>query len=270
MQIAALGDPIAHGRTADLYAWTPDTILKLFHPWVRRRAVEHEAAVARAVHDANLPVPGVGDLVVVAGCVGLVYTRVEGQPLWAAMTAQPWRWLAFAHLLADLHARIHTTGWVPGVPLQRERLRTRISAATGLSEPSRQAALAALAALPDGDRLCHGDFHPGNVIRTSGGPIVIDWIDATLGNPLADVARTTILIEGVRASPGRSRLETLALGQFHKAYLRRYFAELSADNEFQYHRWLPVVAAARLAEGITDLEPWLLKQVTSAYGGTAR
>jgi len=46
-----------------------------------------------------------------------------------------------------------------------------------------------------------------------------------------------------------------ALAQFHKAYLRRYFTGLPADGQSQYQRWLPVVAAARLAEGISALEP---------------
>ncbi len=32
-----------------------------------------------------------------------------------------------------------------------------------------------LNALPDGDFLCHGDFHPDNVMMTSGDPVLIDW-----------------------------------------------------------------------------------------------
>ena len=31
-----------------------------------------------------------------------------------------------------------------------------------------------LNALPDGDFLCHGDFHPDNVMMTSGDPVLID------------------------------------------------------------------------------------------------
>ena len=44
-----------------------------------------------------------------------------------------------------------------------------------------------------GDRLCHNDFHPDNIIfRTpeEGGPVIIDWERAGVGDPIADVAGT--------------------------------------------------------------------------------
>jgi len=34
----------------------------------------------------------------------------------------------------------------------------------------------------------------------------------------------------------------------------------------EYRRWLPVVAAARLSEGIPELEKWLVKQVQQGCG----
>jgi hypothetical protein len=155
---AAPPDLIAHGRTADVYAWTSGSVLKLFHPWFDREGPAHEARVARAIHGAGLPVPWVGDLVEVEGRAGLVYERVDGRPMWTELIAHPWRLSALARLLADLHAQIHGARCITAVPPQRERLRTRIAEAPSLSDRLRQAALAALAALPDGDRLCHGDF----------------------------------------------------------------------------------------------------------------
>src|SRR5262249_32610054 len=56
-------------------------------------------------------------------------------------------------------------------------------------------ALAMLEALPDGDRLCHGDFHPANVLVGRNGPAVIDWTGATRGDPAADLARTRLLLQ---------------------------------------------------------------------------
>ncbi len=48
--------------------------------------------------------------------------------------------------------------------------------------------------LPDASDVLHGDFHPGNVIISSDGAVVIDWIDATQGAPAADTARTLWLL----------------------------------------------------------------------------
>jgi Ser/Thr protein kinase RdoA (MazF antagonist) len=38
----------------------------------------------------------------------------------------------------------------------------------------RSQALERLNQLPDGDALCHGDYHPDNVLMTRNGPIIID------------------------------------------------------------------------------------------------
>jgi Ser/Thr protein kinase RdoA (MazF antagonist) len=40
--------------------------------------------------------------------------------------------------------------------------------------------------LPDEERVCHGDFHPDNVLLGEGGPVIIDWGPASAGHPLAD------------------------------------------------------------------------------------
>src|SRR5215475_12266456 len=32
--------------------------------------------------------------------------------------------------------------------------------------------------MPDGDRLCHGDFHPLNILGNTLDPMIIDWLDA--------------------------------------------------------------------------------------------
>ncbi len=56
----------------------------------------------------------------------------------------------------------------------------------------------------DGQALCHGDLHPGDVFVTDDGPVVIDSLDAGIGYPASDVARTSrIRRDGSRARSGR-------------------------------------------------------------------
>ena len=123
---------------------------------------------------------------------------------------------------------------------------------------------------PGTGRLCvtHGDFHPGNILLTPGRAVVIDWIDASLGNPLADVARTTVIALGAAAS---SQVPNAALKfflrLFHTVYLRCYF-QLLPGGEAEYRRWLPVVAAARLSENIPELEHWLVEQAQEGLQGS--
>jgi hypothetical protein len=89
---------------------------------------------------------------------------------------------------------------------------------------------------------------------------VIDWIDATRGNQLADVARTSIIALGAAESAQTSkRLLKLVVKLFHSVYLKQYFASRPGDEK-EYRRWLPIVAGARLSEAIPELEAWLLAQ----------
>ena len=121
----------------------------------------------------------------------------------------------------------------------------------------KEAVLKAFDELPTGDCVCHADFHPYNVLMSSRGPIVIDWNNGHIGNPLEDVARSTLILSGVSASQPqfRSRIE-----QFSQAYLERYF-ELRPGDPTQLVAWRPIVAAVRLSDNVPEIQEWLLEQI---------
>ncbi len=58
----------------------------------------------------------------------------------------------------------------------------------------------------DGDRVLHLDLHPGNVILTRRGPVVIDWCNAGAGDPAADVAMTMMTVGSADVPGLASRL----------------------------------------------------------------
>jgi hypothetical protein len=118
----------------------------------------------------------------------------------------------------------------------RARLAARIDTVDGLPDDQRDRLRRRLAALPDGDRLCHGDFHPLNLVGPVDAPVIVDWLDASSGPPPADACRSYLLLSLVRPD--------LAEG-----YLGRYCAAggIAATTVLD---WLPVLAAARLGEGV--------------------
>ena len=254
-----IGQPIALGRTAEIYAWGNGQILKLFFDWFELENIEFEQRMNRAVHASGLPVPAPGEMLQVNGRNGLVYERVDGKNMWETLQRHPGRLFAFARQTADLHAEMHANATRPDIPLQRRRLENKLHYADRLPAALKQATLAALAALPDGGSICHGDFHPANILLTPARTVIIDWIDASLGNPLADVARTSIIALGA-ASSSQVPNAALKLGLrlFNALYLRRYF-QLRPGGEEEYRRWLPIVAAARLNENMPELETWLVE-----------
>lgn len=255
-----LGAPLATGRTAEIHAWEDGQVLKLFHNWFEPGDIEFEQRMAQAVHASGLPVPAAGEILRVNDRLGLVYERLDGPSMWEMLGRHPWRVLRYARQTAELHAEMHANATRPAIPSQRRRLEHKIRHADPLPAAHKEAVLSALARLPDGTSICHGDFHPGNILLTPSRAVVIDWIDASLGNPLADVARTSVIALGAAASsqvPKRAMKVFVRL--FHAVYLRHYF-RLRPGGEDEYRRWLPVVAAARLSENIPELEAWLIGQ----------
>lgn len=150
---------------------------------------------------------------------------------------------------------------VSNLPEQQQRLEQSILSAEALSPAQKEAAINAAKQLPSGNRLCHGDFHPDNVIMSARGAVTIDWTTANQGNPLADVARTSLLLQLGELPPGTRAMTRwlVAAGRklFHKLYLKRYF-ELRPDNKQQLAAWQYPIVAARLGDGIVEEQSQLL------------
>jgi Ser/Thr protein kinase RdoA (MazF antagonist) len=261
-----LSNPIAIGRTAEVYEWQDGQVLKLFYDWVPKAQVDFEARIARVVHETGLPVPAVGDAIEMDGRQGLLYERVAGSTMLEQLRSRPWRVTDYARQLARLQSDMHAHSPVAALPKQHGRLRERIEQVAALPEGIRAALLRSLSELPAGEQLCHGDFHPGNVMLTAREPVIIDWIDVTLGNPLADVARTSILLLGEAHNMATSAVARALIRLFHRVYLNEY-VRMSSIRETEYRAWLPIVAAARLSEGISEQEEWLLGQAELVLAG---
>src|SRR5262249_42867679 len=86
----------------------------------------------------------------------------------------------------------------PPLPAPRADLppRRRVAAPRARAAPRppylRDFAGRVLDRLPAGDRLCHGDYHPGNVLLGADRTAVIDWTGAVRGVAEADHARTLL------------------------------------------------------------------------------
>jgi aminoglycoside phosphotransferase (APT) family kinase protein len=100
------------------------------------------------------------------GRLGIVFERIVGKSMLKILEARPWQLVSIAHLLADYHARMHACSLPPKAPGQREQIEQGIAWAKDLSEDEKQSILAVLAHLPDGNAICHGDFHPDNILVT--------------------------------------------------------------------------------------------------------
>jgi uncharacterized protein (TIGR02172 family) len=245
------GALIGSGRTADVYAWGDNRICKLFQEWMPASAIEREFAITRLAREAGLPVPAAEELVRVDGRLGIVFERVAGPSMLKALEARPQMIFSVSRLLAELHAGMHAISLPPGTYSQREQINRGIEWAKGLSEEEKNSIRAILSRLPDGEAVCHGDFHPDNVLMNGYAPVIIDWMTGTRGHPLADVARTALIFQTGGLPPGISITRRLLInasrGLIYSAYLKRYL-QIHPASRSEIDAWRLPLLAARLSE----------------------
>jgi Ser/Thr protein kinase RdoA (MazF antagonist) len=262
----ALGVKIAEGRQAVVYAWDAgeDAVVKLYRTGFG--GYGSEAAALARLRGTGVA-PQLVDTVRVDGRDGLVLQRLDGVDMLALLQRRPWRLVGLARMLAQAALRIHRIPAPPGLPDLIEVLGERISSAD-LDVRLRDFALRLLESLPAGDRLCHGDFHPGNAVVTADGASIIDWPAATRGIPAADFAFTLLLLRQADPLPGTPLLSRMLLSAgrsaFASAFARAY--RRGTDQPLLHlDQWMVVRAAARLAEGIIAERRRLLGLVDNAY-----
>lgn len=252
---------IAKGRTAEVYAWKEDQVLKLLYAWCPAAWIEREVEIARRISATSLPTPKLLGRLSLAGRHGILYERIEGPSMLALITRQPWRLPELARQLAELHADIHRQSGAGLIPL-RSSLEEMIVQAETLPQLAKEAVLNALGHLPDGAAVCHGDYHPGQVMLTARGPMLLDWMTARQGDPAADVARTRMLFTFADVPDAHGLMRwviNLARGALSRQYLDRYLELQPHVSQREVETWMIPIAAARLAEGIPEEQPRILK-----------
>jgi len=240
----ALGALLGVGNEAEVFACGA-LVVKLYKPTAPKRSAFREAAILAAVESLGLPAPVVRSVRQVGDRWGVLMSRVEGPRFAQAMTQQMEIPPARLNRMARLQLQVHGHQATQFASL-KARLAANIRQTPMLREARRSILLAELATMPDGDCLCHGDFHPHNIMGPLGHEVLIDWLDASRGESAADVCRTYVLLR-----PAAPEVAT--------AYVDAY-SQISGQSRDAILSWLPFVAAARLAEGVPEVDE-LMKMV---------
>lgn len=263
------GQLIGEGNTAEVYAWGDTQILKLFRNDFPREGMEREYNVCMELNGTNIPIPKVDQMVEIEGRKGIVYEKIMGESMLKLMMTRPLASKKYARQLAKIHYQVHQCK-VEGLYGYKEVMKWNICKCVLLAEEAKKVVLAILEQLPEGNVLCHGDFHPGNIMIASKQPFILDWMTAATGNPCADVARTLLLLQDGALPSGLPKSAVYLLNALRhrmgEQYLKEYI-QLSGKSKEEIVRWRIPIAAARLIEWIPDSEKdALLKEVKEAIG----
>ena len=233
--------------------WRRPLVLRVKSDAERLEEAQLEAATQAWLADRGYPAPRVLEVFAPGALVdrpAQVMERAPGALMLDRVVSKPWRALGAVRQLASLHVQLHTMAtddFPAGDDLLDRRLRLPRHAAEELGNEALRAGLDRVVALAPRLRdsppsVCHGDFHPLNVLLDGDRAMVIDWTDAGIGDRHGDVARTLVLFDvaAIAASNAAERLALRAAGpRLGNMYRRAYQRALPLDPD-RVNLWKPV------------------------------
>jgi aminoglycoside phosphotransferase (APT) family kinase protein len=268
----SLGDVVARGSRSTVHAYGRGAVVKVPDPSTPESWIGYEARYAEAARIAGAPAPRLLGMEQIAGRTASVWEHVEGMSMWQHVVDQPARSAELGQLLAEVQLALFELVPAVTLPRQRDRLTSKIRWAAATIDESLAQAVELLPRRAGSQRLCHGDLHPSNVLLAPGGPMIVDWFDASRGDPIADVARSSLVLLSDGADPPRHLpgSDPATLSVLTGAYLGRLGEELEIDHDLLL-RWQAVNAVARMAEGVPrgSLEQVWMRFVGAANGHAA-
>jgi tRNA A-37 threonylcarbamoyl transferase component Bud32 len=261
---------IGQGREAEVFECPDGRVLKLLRASGPRTGLAFEIAALEAARTAGVSVPQVYEEVVIDGRTGLMMERLNGIDLLTIIGRQPWLVFRSGRLTGEVHARINAGRAPASLPAVKDVMNRGLARLASSQPTLAEWVGGILARLPDGDALCHGDFHPGQLMLSGDRYAAFDWSGAKRGDPLFDYARTRVLLSMGEPPPG-TQLTLRLLAKIGRrllisSYVRSYERHATGPvDQTRVRQWEIVNLAVRMHDGVPGERPRLLQRLQKEF-----
>ncbi|MGZ7209400.1 MAG: phosphotransferase [Methanobacterium sp.] len=247
-----LGNPIAVGNTAKLYLCN-NKIVKVFKKHLPPNQSLYEAKKQQYVYSCGLHVPKILEVTEINGRQAIIMEYVKGKTVGELLINNIELAEHYISICVNAQQKIHALV-VEDLDLlepMSEKLHRQIQLVHNLDKKQKDTLLRRLESFVYEPKLCHGDFHPFNLIMSNEKVEIIDWVDSSSGDIRADVYRTYLLFSQTSV-------------KLAEMYLHIYCKNtgLSRSEIFQ---WAPIIAGARLSENVSSEINKRLMEIVSQY-----
>ncbi|GAF64631.1 aminoglycoside phosphotransferase [Bacillus sp. TS-2] len=246
-----LGKPIASGNTSKIYL-SDNKIVKVFKDYFPDSESLNEANKQKYAYSCGLPVPKVLDVTKLNGEQAIIMEYIKGDTLGDLMFNDRNQAENYMNISINTQMEIHRI--IPeGIVSMKDKLIHQINSVNEnlLNKRKKSYLIKKLESFSYENRLCHGDYHLFNLIKTENQIVIIDWIDSSSGDICADIYRTYLLYSHVSS-------------ELAEMYVNLY-CEKSGLARSDIFQWAPIVAGARLSENVTSENSILLMKIVNHY-----
>ena len=253
---------VGTGRTAEVYSYKDDKVLKLFYSAFCTKTIEDEYLIAKNISTVTSLVPKVYDIVHTRNRTGIVYEKIKGKMLSDYLSGNIMSTRKIIRKFAQTQKRISNIN-VENVPNYTDKLRERITNSRLLSDSEKETVLKYLSII-NNNELCHGDYHPDNVFVDQNNDLkVIDWSNMFVSNKYLDIARTYYLIKSGKTLNGKTKLGSL-IEWFGRQIIAKFYWEEVKAGKGRRKYFLPcffIIIIARYDENIEQEKKWIYNYV---------
>lgn len=244
-----LDNLIAKGNTAKIYL-SENKVIKVFNDFLPDDESTKEANKQKYAYSCGLPVPKVLDVTVINGKQAIIMEYVKAESLGDLFLKNKEQAEYYLNTSVDVQLEIHNIIPKDIEPMQ-DKLYRQVEAVTSIGNGLKSKLLKKLQSFTYESRLCHGDFHLFNLLKTDDQVVIIDWVDSSAGDPRADVYRTYLLYSQLSA-------------ELAEMYLRLY-CQKSGMERPEVFQWAPIIAGARLSENVPAENSERLLEIINKY-----
>ena len=252
---------IGKGKSAEVLQYDERKVLKLFFNDFSINDIKYENMLMNSINQLNIKAPICYGTISLENRNGLLYEYAKGVSLLSLIIQNPFKVKQYAYLLAKEHAKIHTNTCTT-LPSEKERFSKQIERSKEIIGYQYNGLIEQLSKITSETFVCHGDFHPDNILVDNSDIRIIDWMNSYSGTRAGDVARTHLMIISPSVPDGfpsalLPMLKILKI-KLSTTYLNEY-QKITGITKIEIKGWMKIIAAVRLCDNIPGEEDWLLK-----------
>ncbi len=241
------------GFCAEIFEVENNRLLKLYFTTWSERDAKQEYEITKAIHEMGISLPAVYDFEERDRRYGFTIEKLEDITMLHHIHKHLKEALLLAKQLAKMHFAIHShSADASIIPLQEDAYLEKIQIRKTLSDEEKEQLSDMMRKMPKSNdrRVCHGNFHPMNILYQGEKPVVIDWAFACVGDPCPDVAGTYLITKMLATTAAASSafdrlMYNMFTPLFADIYLKEYL-KLSGYSRKDIETWIPIRAATYL------------------------
>ncbi len=253
---------IGKGRSAEVFDYKNNQVLKLFYSTSNNKDVKHEYFTTKNLSDTTSIVPKVYNVINIKNRMGIVYEKIDGKMLSSHLSRNFKNMRKIIHGFAQTQKIINKMN-SDNFPIHTNNLEPKIMKSSLLCDSEKEIIIKYLKII-NKNEICHGDYHPENVFVDQNYNFrVIDWEKMFVSNKYLDIAKTYYLIKSGKSLNKKTRFGQLIEWLGRQLITKLYWEEVKKEKNIKKF-FLPclfIVIVIRYDEDIEQEKKWIYNYV---------